>query len=136
MKFTEEQRVRHHVNYARRIGRPATLTLIEWEQTLSDFNGMCAYCQSRPYELLEHFIAVEIAGTHDGNCVPACTLCNQIKGHRTGKSLSRLLGEATVARVQQYLESRSSLPMIIPSEDGGGKFSRVNGGGINPNEII
>lgn len=60
---------------------PATLTLEEWLQTLADFNGLCAYCQERPFEHLEHFIPIDAGGgTTIDNCIPACGKCNWSKG--------------------------------------------------------
>src|SRR5574340_988910 len=110
MKVTEPERVRGHVGLARRAGGVATLTIIEWAQTIADFNGLCAYCQIRPFTLLEHFLPVIIAGTHVNNCVPACNACKNKKRDRTGDELVAAFGKETVERIQQYLASRLDHP--------------------------
>lgn len=84
----------------------ATLTLTEWEQTVADFNGMCAYCLSRPYSVLEHFLPVSEYGTHVNNCLPACASCNKRKKHNVGEDLIRIFGAETFERVKIYLISR------------------------------
>ncbi|HEX3642848.1 MAG TPA: HNH endonuclease [Ktedonobacteraceae bacterium] len=110
MQTTDYQRVRAHVGIARRMGKQGTLTLAEWEQTVADFNGMCAYCLFRPYEVLEHFVPVMHEGTHVNNCVPACVNCNVKKRNRIDDDLVRVLGPETVERVRSYLLSRTAKP--------------------------
>src|SRR6266702_2630367 len=107
MKITEQARITQHLGIARRTGVTATLTLPEWEQTIADFDGLCAYCLTQPFTLLEHFLPVNIAGTHVKNCLPACHGCNQRKGNRTSDELVAAFGLATIERIQQYLASRS-----------------------------
>lgn len=110
MGITEKERVNAHVGIARRARVTATLTLTEWMQTIADFNGMCAYCLTRPYTVLEHFSLAEIAGTHVRNCLPACTQCNLRKRNHTGEILSTRFGQDTIERLQQYLVSRTNQP--------------------------
>ena len=77
----ERLRVQMHNTRAAQAGLPADLTLEQWLETIMDFNGMCAYCQERPFEHLEHFIPIDAGGgTTLGNCVPACGRCNWSKG--------------------------------------------------------
>ena len=106
MKVTEHERVKQHVGIAKRLGKPATLTLSEWKQTIADFGGLCAYCLNNPFELLEHFIPIRFAGTHVRNCVPACNDCNRKKKDYTGDKLIEKLGLSTVQRITAYLESQ------------------------------
>src|SRR6266581_618230 len=101
MKVTEPERVHIHVGIARRAGAVATLTLPEWEQTITDFNGLCAYCQIRPFTLLEHFLPVTTAGTHVKNCIPACDSCNRRKRNYTGEKLVAAFGQEAITRIQQ-----------------------------------
>lgn len=108
--FPEYYRVNAERHRAIKHGKRATLTLNEWEKTILDFNGLCAYCLQRPYTLLEHFIPVEMEGTHVRNCVPACRICNARKRDRTGEKLIAVFGEEAVNRVRVYLESRIETP--------------------------
>src|SRR5581483_1907291 len=102
MRITESARIKAHLGISRRLGAPATLTLVEWEQTIADFNGLCAYCLGRPFTILEHFRSVEIEGTHVKNCLPACMYCNLKKANRTGERLVDVFGQSTIDRIQQY----------------------------------
>lgn len=74
----ESIKVDQHNYRARRYGKPGTLTLVEWVGTLDYFYWRCAYCGG-PYEVLEHFDAVELKGTTKQNCYPACRSCNSRK---------------------------------------------------------
>ena len=85
---SEQTRVSKQRTRAHNAGLPATLTLVEWLQTLIDFGGRCAYC-SGPFDDLEHFIPVsQGGGTTAQNCVPACRYCNSSKDHPRYKRLS------------------------------------------------
>lgn len=108
MRLSEDVRVQVHVKNAQRLNTPATLTLAEWHQTLSDFNGLCAYCSFRAFDLLEHFIPVEIAGTTVNNCLPACLQCNIKKSNRAIDALCRLFGSDVIIHLQQYLSNRKN----------------------------
>jgi len=115
--MAEDIRVRNQRARARSVGMTATLTLQEWEQTVAHFNGLCAYCQERPYEVVEHFLPVYVAGTHVGNCLPACYKCNYKKNDHTGAILADLFGQATIDRLINYLTSRTTtgiLPFTEP----------------------
>lgn len=79
----EEQRVKAQNYIARSHGLPATLTLGEWINTLNSYQYMCAYCQDKPYKVLEHFIPIaEGGGTTKENCLPSCHACNIKKGSK------------------------------------------------------
>jgi hypothetical protein len=53
----------------------ATLTLTDWFITLEDFNWLCAYCQSKPFQVMCHVLPLQVGGTTPENCVPACYSC-------------------------------------------------------------
>src|SRR5260221_9855616 len=44
---------------AKRLGLPADLTPSQWKNTLSHFNGLCAYCQKTKWDVFEHFRSEE-----------------------------------------------------------------------------
>ena len=83
------------------------LSLEQWLQTLADFNWMCAYCKACKFQVLEHFLPVNIAGTTAKNCIPACYNCNSIKRDRTGYALYPLFGKEVIEYIAEYLEKRS-----------------------------
>lgn len=105
---TEEKRVKCQLARARKLATEASLTTSQWRKTLVDFNNFCAYCQVRPFDVLEHFVPVSIAGTTVTNCIPACFKCNYKKSDRTGDSLVEAFGKAIIDRIKEYLLSRSS----------------------------
>ena len=102
----ESTKVQYHVNMARRVGLPATLTLPEWMETLSYFGWKCAYCHKAPYTVLEH-VQPMIAGggTTAFNCVPACARCNLLK-HDTPPELLPPEFDVALERIQQYLKEK------------------------------
>lgn len=92
---------------AKRIGQAASLTFDEWAETLSYFNLRCAFCQTEPYEVLEHFIPIIHGGPSSVfNCVPACETCNAMKNDRLPHEFAQDIGEDRTHRIQQYLEQR------------------------------
>jgi hypothetical protein len=111
-KNAEALRVEAHVRMARKLGVIASLTLEEWEQTISDFGGICAYCRVKPFTVLEHFVPVAIAGTHSKNCLPACKDCNIKKRNRQGDKLVEVFGQERIDSLQAYLQSRTIVPAI------------------------
>ena len=66
----ESQCFRAHTLHAE-----ATLTLVEWLETLNYFRWCCAYCESKPCEVMSHYIPLPEGGTTAANCVPACYRC-------------------------------------------------------------
>lgn len=108
MDATEHLRVQGQRTRARLVNQPATLSLEQWEQTLSDFNGMCAYCSERLFDVLEHFLPVAVAGTTVKNCVPACYECNHKKRDYVGDQLIELFGSDIIVRIQTYLDEREA----------------------------
>lgn len=70
-------RVKNAITRARKAGTEATLTLSEWLDIITDFNGKCAYCGQCNFEVLEHFISIKIGGgSTSANCIPSCASCN------------------------------------------------------------
>lgn len=79
---------------ARKKGLVATLTLKQLLAVMSDFNGLCAYCQEYAYSIIE---MVEPAkGLVYDNVVPSCKACSHHK--RYGFDVAE-------DRVRQYLSS-------------------------------
>lgn len=82
----EIQRVRSQNWRAKKASEPATLTIDQWLRTLEAFNYKCAYCQTGPYQCMEHYIPIgqgkKDGGTTAKNCVPACHKCNTEKSNK------------------------------------------------------
>lgn len=92
---------------------PGNLTIDQWRQTVADFGGMCAYCQTRPYIDLEHFIPVELGGgTTVGNCVPACKSCNGRKRRKHPDELDDEVWHGRIGQIRAYLATRQSAVMF------------------------
>jgi len=98
----EYDRVVSAIAAAERRNIPATLTLLEWLSALSDFKGLCAFCNDRTY------LRIEMVAPDDGltyaNVVPCCQSCHvrRDEGYETAEK-----------RVRQYL----SIPRILQSEE-------------------
>ncbi len=64
---------------------PATLTAVEWQDLLDEQNHACAYC-GRPFSVeskptRDHIVPVSRGGgLTKENIVPACLVCNSVKG--------------------------------------------------------
>lgn len=99
-----------HLGRARKANTPATLTVKQWSQIVSYFNGKCAYCQSRPFQVLEHFLPISSGGgTTEDNCVPACQQCNSKKGSVPLDRLSTIFPQHMIDRIQNYLTGEKSM---------------------------
>jgi 5-methylcytosine-specific restriction endonuclease McrA len=72
----EVDRVKAQVQRARSLQADATLTLVDWFTILEQFDWHCAYCQSKPFEVMSHITPLPRGGTTPGNCVPACYSCS------------------------------------------------------------
>lgn len=100
----ERQRLRSQIMRAKHADVPATLTIVEWLITLNNFHWKCAYCQTGPYEVMEHYIPVTLGGgTTAENCVPACFSCNARKAAKHPE------GEGTQS-TQTYTPFKSHTP--------------------------
>lgn len=94
---------------ARRMRLPASLTLEEWTKTIADFAGLCAYCQTVPVAVLEHFVPMRHGGgTTPGNCLPACIGCNLRKGPLLPADFEAAFGPERVGALRAYLRGRST----------------------------
>jgi hypothetical protein len=96
----EIDRVEGQLSHARILGTDATLTLVEWLVTLEDFDWCCAYCQSKPFQVMSHVTPFPHGGTVLENCVPACYGCS---GNRRRKD------EHVQTRLQAYFARRKSM---------------------------
>ncbi len=102
---SETAKISTHEGRSKAHGCEGVLYFREWLTTLTYFNWLCAYCQQQPYEQLDHFIPVSKGGgTIAANCVPACKICNKLKGQRHPdkvQSISRI----DLERVRLYLSN-------------------------------
>ena len=102
----EIDRVGSERGRAHTLGAEASLTLVEWFTTLIDFDWRCAYCQSRPFQIMSHVTPLPAGGTVVENCVPACYRCCRYK--KT---------EHVRIRVQAYLTNRKHRDENARSQD-------------------
>lgn len=79
---------------AERANLPATLTLVQWLSVLSDFQGLCAYCQEVSFSGME--VVERRLGLAYGNVVPICRACAV---HRAGSF------DHACERVEAYLDA-------------------------------
>jgi hypothetical protein len=75
----ELERVESQCFRAHTLRAEATLTLVEWLETLNYFQWCCAYCLSKPCQVMSHYIALPEGGTTATNCVPACYSCRRCR---------------------------------------------------------
>lgn len=92
-RLREFDRLQSAKRHAERARLPVSLTLLQWLGTISDFHGLCAYCQTIPYSAIGMVNLVE--GLVWENIVPVCKACNVHRQHSF---------DAAVARVQTYLQ--------------------------------
>lgn len=78
----EINRVEAQIFKARMLGVEATLTLVDWLTLLEDFHWQCAYCRTKPFQVMSHVVPLPHGGTTVGNCVPACYSCRTREAHR------------------------------------------------------
>jgi hypothetical protein len=90
----ELDRVETALHKAHKSGLTATLSLREWLATLSDFAGLCGWCQEYTYSSIE--MVYPSKGITYDNVVPICRAC---RTHRQGDFYRAEL------RVMQYLKS-------------------------------
>lgn len=72
-RLREWDRVQSATRSALRANRPATLTLVQWLSTVSDFEGLCAYCQEMTYSYID--MVNPALGLIYENVVPLCRAC-------------------------------------------------------------
>ena len=90
----EIDRVKSQVERAKMLNAEATLTLIGWLTTLEMFDWHCAYCQSKPFQVMSHIVPLPHGGTTPENCVPACYSCSSKGKTSTRERLQTYLVEA------------------------------------------
>lgn len=91
----EIDRVKSQVQHARSLEAQATLTLVEWLVILERFEWQCAYCQSKPFEIMSHIIPLPRGGTTPENCVPSCYSCSTGKGKLHARERIQVLMEGS-----------------------------------------
>ena len=97
---------------ARKAELSATLTIAEWESTLSFFENRCAYCGVGDVPLhQEHIVALAAGGGYVAqNIVPACKRCNLSKTSTplaewlTGRGAAFVLPDA-ISNIEAYIGS-------------------------------
>jgi 5-methylcytosine-specific restriction endonuclease McrA len=112
--------VSQHLGRAKAANTPATLTIKQWITTVNYFHEKCAYCQSRPFQVLEHFLPISLGGgTTADNCVPACQQCNSKKGSAHPDKLIYTFPQHVIDRIKNYLQSdkQNNPPRIHPSRE-------------------
>jgi 5-methylcytosine-specific restriction endonuclease McrA len=90
----EIDRVKSQRERAKMLNAEATLTLVDWLTTLELFNWQCAYCQSKPFQVMSHVIPLPHGGTTPENCVPACSRCNSKDKTSVRQQIQAYLAEA------------------------------------------
>jgi 5-methylcytosine-specific restriction endonuclease McrA len=110
-----QNNLNQHLRRAEKLQLPATLTMEQWSAAIKYFDGKCAYCQEKPWELLEHFIPLGLGGgTIASNCVPSCKSCNNSKGPWHPHELPFYYCPGTqkviegIERVERYFQSLGS----------------------------
>lgn len=64
-----------------------------WERILRETSHTCYYCGASGQLVQEHVVAVVKGGpSTEGNVVPACVSCNQLKGTVSARTFFRWLG--------------------------------------------
>lgn len=86
----EIDRVDAHLSRARTFRTEATLTLIDWLTTLDYFDWHCAYCGTKPFQVLNHFVPLPLGGTTPDNCVPSCYACVRPQRRENARVLAYL----------------------------------------------
>lgn len=102
--------VSSHLERARKANVPATLTLRQWARTVAYFKGKCAYCRSRPFQVLEHFIPISLGGgTTEDNCIPACQKCNSKKAAIHPSRLGDVFPRPIINKIEDYLRGEETI---------------------------
>jgi hypothetical protein len=105
-KYPDWATVQSHLGRARKAGAQATLTIKEWTLAIRHFNGKCAYCNKRKYQVLEHYKPVSLSGgTTSDNCLPACYQCNGTKGDKHPNDFVAFFPSENIARIKAYFAS-------------------------------
>lgn len=100
--LTELYRIEENLRRARSLRVSATLTLVDWFNILEYFQWHCAYCRSKPFQVLVHILPREVAGTTPENCVPACQHCKRSE-KREYASIQAYLATRQYKQIEQKL---------------------------------
>jgi hypothetical protein len=103
----EIDRVKSQLERAKTLGAEATLTLIDWLVNLEIFDWQCAYCQSKPFQIMSHIIPLPHGGTTPENCVPACYSCSSKCKVSAREGLQAYLVEAKLQYKSREAETSS-----------------------------
>jgi hypothetical protein len=107
----EKIKANRAVQFHRRRGQVADLTLEQWQAALSYFDNKCAYCGVELTKAdRDHFIpAKHGGGLTVRNVVPACPTCNRRKNAKNPLDwlVTQARGLVAYVRVMQYLESHA-----------------------------
>ncbi len=122
----EIDRVRDQCINARQRGARATLTLVEWLTILEAFGWQCAYCRSKPFQVMYHVIPLPEGGTVAENCVPACYRCTKIPNRHIEKNGQRSPLVPAVVREQEPCEHDCQQN----TQEGSRQIREVGGAGV------
>lgn len=71
----------------------------DWRRLTARFNGLCAYCQNRPWTERDHIIPLKKGGRYAiGNLLPVCHNCNDSKNARLLVTWKRTITHGQVPR--------------------------------------
>ncbi len=90
----EYDRLESAKRQAQRSGLPATLMLGEWLAIVTDWRGLCAYCQESYYSAIDLYRPGE--GLTASNTVPICRACSVHKSSGW---------ETAIGRVAAYVDT-------------------------------
>lgn len=99
-KFAQKRRHERRGDFA--------LSEDEWIQTVTYFNGCCAYCGSASKITYDHFVPFSKGGSFtQGNIIPACKSCNSSKNNNDFKewySKQPFYSEERQRDIVEYIE--------------------------------
>lgn len=85
-------------------------TKAEWKETVRHYNYKCAYCQSNPYQVVDHFYPYARGGqTALDNLVPACKYCNSIKRELLPHQIT-FVSQSVIVEIKTFLSTRTTKP--------------------------
>ena len=111
--------------YLHRLAKIEKFSLKQWKTDKEVyFRGRCAYCERKVPQLeKEHIIPINREGLglrHNGNIIPACSICNQEKKKydeksNDGKGYVRFCKangyNAALAKIRQYMKEKGYRPV-------------------------
>lgn len=112
-RLREWDRLQSAIKHAQQNNLPVSLTLVQFLGTISDFRGMCAFCQLMPHSVIEMMNPYE--GLVWSNIAPACRSCSYIKRAGFG-TVQKRIEEYLLANAGRS-ESDISLEYHYENED-------------------